>query len=123
MAKRILKVNGVFIQDPSSLDFQLYDLDSEEGSGRNQLGMMLRDRVATKRKLVCKFPPMYEDEARVLLNAVKDMFFTVEYPDPTTGKRETMTAYVGDRTMPVYTYDYKKNMYLYSSVAFNIIER
>ena len=123
MAKRILKVNGVFIQDPSSLEFQMYDLDSEDGSGRNQQGMMLRDRVAVKRKLVCKFPPMYENEAKVLLNAVKDMFFTVEYPDPYTGKRETMTAYAGDRTVPLYTYDYKKGMYLCTSVAFNIIER
>lgn len=123
MAKRILKVNGVFIQDPSSLEYQRYDLDSEAGSGRNQQGLMLRDRVAVKRKLVCKFPPMYENEVRELLQAVNDVFFTVEFPDPYTGTRQTMTCYAGDRTVPLYTYDYKKGMYLCENVAFNFIER
>ena len=123
MAKRILKVNGNYIQDPSSLEYQRYDMDSEEGSGRNQQGLMLRDRVAVKRKLVCKFPPMYEDQAKELLQAVKDVFFEIEFPDPYEGKRVTMIAYVGDRTVPLYTYDYKREMYLCENVSFNIIER
>ena len=123
MGKRILKVNGVFIQDPSSLEYQRYDLDSEEGSGRNQKGLMFRDRVGVKRKLVCKFPPMYENEVSALLKAVQDQFFEVEFPDPYEGGRATMTAYVGDRSVPLYTYDYKKNMYLCEGVSFNFIER
>ena len=123
MAKRILKVNGVFIQDPSSLEYQRYDMDSEQGSGRNQQGLMLRDRVAVKVKLVCKFPPMYEDEASALLKAVKDTFMQVEYPDPYEGTRRTMTAYVGDRSVPLYTYDWNKGKYLCEGISFNFIER
>lgn len=122
MSKKIIKVNGVFIQDPSSLEFQLYDLDSEEGSGRNQKGEMLRDRVAIKRKLVCKFPPMYEDQIAELLQAVSDVFMEVEFPDPSKGTRTTMTCYVGDRTMPMYTIR-KDGRILYENVNFNFIER
>lgn len=123
MAKRILKVNGVFIQDPSSMEYQRYDLDSEEGSGRNQLGEMLRDRVAIKRKLVCKFPPMLDNEISALLQAVNNEFITLEFPDPYTGKRETMTCYVGDRTAPAYTYNYIEEMYLWEGLNMNFIER
>lgn len=122
MGKQILKVNGIFIQDPSSLQYSLQDLDSEEGSGRNQLGEMLRDRVAVKRKLTCKFPPMYMDEVSELLQAVQDQFFEIEFPDMFTGKRETMTAYVGDRTAPIYTIR-EDGRILCEEVAFNFIER
>lgn len=122
MSKTILKVNGVFIQDPSSLEFQLYDLDSEEGSGRNQQGLMLRDRIASKRKLVCKFPPMYANETAELLQAVSGVFMEVEFPDPSKGTRATMTCYVGDRTMPMYTIR-KDGRILYENVNFNFIER
>ena len=123
MAKRILKVNGVFIQDPSSMEYQRYDLDSEEGSGRNQAGEMFRDRVAVKRKLVCQFPPMHDDEISALLQAVKDEFMALEFPDPYLGMRDVMQCYVGDRTMPAYTYDYKKGMYLWEGLSMNFIER
>ena len=118
----ILKVNGVFIKDPSSLEFQLYDLDSEEGSGRNQQGDMLRDRIATKRKLVCQFPPMFQEETAELLQAVNGVFMEVEFPDPSLGTRTTMTCYVGDRTMPMYTIR-KDGKILYQNVNFNFIER
>lgn len=123
MGKQILKINGVFIQDPSSLQVQLYDLDSEDGSGRNQAGDMLRDRKAVKRKVVCKFPPMYDNEISELLQAVQDEFFTLEYPDPHTGGRRTSTFYVGDRTMPMYSLDEKTNVSLWKELNMNFIER
>lgn len=123
MGKQILKVNGVFIQDPSSLEYQRYDLDSEEGSGRNQVGEMLRDRVAVKRKLVCKFPPMKSNEVAELLQAVSDVFMEVEFPDPYTNTRQTMICYVGDRTTPFYTWDYINDCWILEEVAFNFIER
>ena len=123
MGKQILKVNGVYIQDPSSMTFSLQDLDSEEGSGRNQLGEMLRDRVATKRKLTCKFPPMKSKEVAELLQAVSGVFMELEFPDPNTNNRETMTVYVGDRTVPFYTWDYINDCWIVSEVAFNFIER
>ena len=119
----ILKVNGVFIKDPSKLEYQRYDLDSEEGSGRNQLGEMMRDRVAVKRKLVCQFPPMHDDEISKLLQAVKDEFITLEFPDPYLGRKDTMTCYVGDRTTPAYMYNHLEEMYLWEGLSMNFIER
>lgn len=121
MAKSILKVNGVFIQDPSSLEYQRYDMDSEEGSGRNQQGLMLRDRVATKVKLVCKFPPMKGADLSVLMQAIDDVFFTVEYPDAYTGARKTITCYAGDQTAPMYTI--KNGVVLWEGFNVNFIER
>ena len=123
MGKQIIKVNGGYIQDPSSLEYQKYDLDSEEGSGRNQAGQMLRDRVAVKRKLVCKFPPMKSSEVAELLQAVSDVFMEVEFPDPATDTRQTMIAYVGDRTVPFYTWDFVNDCWIVKEVAFNFIER
>lgn len=121
MSKTILKVNGVWIQDPSSLEYQRYDLDSEEGSGRNQRGEMFRDRVAVKVKLVCKFPPLYQEDMATLLQSVKDQFFTLEYPDAYEGTRKTITAYVGDRTLPMYTV--RNGKVLWEGLSMNFIER
>lgn len=55
----VIKINGVGF-NPSSLEFQVYDLDGEEGSGRNQNGEMFRDRKAVKRKIVCTFNGLTE---------------------------------------------------------------
>ena len=123
MAKTILKVNGVFIQDPSDLEYQRYDMDSEDGSGRNQQGLMLRDRVASKVKLVCKFPPLKGDDVSALLQAIDNVFFELEYPDAYTGKRRTMTCYVGDRTIPAYSIDKDTGEILWNGVSANFIER
>ena len=121
MSKTILKVNGVFIQDPSSMEYQRYDLDSEEGSGRNQQGLMLRDRVATKVKLVCKFPPLKSKDLSILMKAIDDVFFTLEYPDAYTGERRSMKCYAGDRTAPMYTCH--TGEILWEGFSVNFIER
>lgn len=120
----LLKVNGVKISTPQTLEYQRYDLDSEEGSGRNQNGLMFRDRKATKVKIVCTWPPLEDSEMRVLLNSVKSTFFTLEYPDPyePTGRR-TMTAYVGDRTSPLFKIDHVKNVCVWEGLSMNFIER
>ena len=54
----ILKINMIDIADPQKLTWDIYDLDSEDGAGRNQEGLMFRDRVAVKRKINCTWPPM-----------------------------------------------------------------
>lgn len=117
----VLKINGTWVQDPSAMEYALQDLDSEQGAGRNQLGEMFRDRVATKRKLTCKWPPLGADEMSSLLKAMDNIFFQIEFPDARTGKRETMTVYVGDRTAPMYTLHDGK--WLWSGLSANFIER
>lgn len=117
----VLKIEGAWISDPSSMEYGLQDLDSEDGAGRNQMGLMFRDRVAVKRKLTCKWPPLDADSMSTLLKAMDKVFFTIEFPDARTGKRETMTAYVGDRTAPMYTMHGGK--WLWSGLSANFIER
>lgn len=87
----VIKINGVGF-NPSSLEFQVYDLDGEEGSGRNQNGEMFRDRKAVKRKVVCTFNGLTDAMASKLLKAVEPVFFSLEYPDPVESKRKTITG-------------------------------
>lgn len=116
----ILKINGVDMPDPSSFSVSIMDLDSEE-SRRNILGKLNRDRVAVKRKLNCEWGPLTMSQISTLLNAVKDEFFQVTYPDPFVGGEATKTFYVGDRQMPMYS---KVNgQILWEGLKMNFIER
>ena len=97
----ILKINGVAIPDPSEFSVDIMDIDDE--TTRNAKGDLIRNRIATKRKLNCQWPPCGNAEMSTILKAVKNVFFTVEYPDPMEGTRLTKTFYVGDRRMPMYS--------------------
>lgn len=117
----VIKINGVGF-NPSKLEVQIYDLDSEEGSGRNQNGDMFRDRKAVKRKVVCSFSGLTDSQGSALLNAVSPVFFSLEYPDPKDG-RKTITAYVGDRTAPIYIYDTARQCWIWETLSLNFIEK
>lgn len=119
----VLKINGKAVKNPMTLEFQIYDLDSEDGSGRNQNGDMFRDRKAIKRKIVCNFPPMNDSEISELLESVEPVFFELEYPDARLGKRNTINAYVGDRTMPIYLYDKYLEKWIWQGLSVNFIEK
>lgn len=111
--------------DPYEVTVAIQDLDYETGAGRSQTGLMFRDRVAVKRKVSCKWRPMYGNEVKALLELMTDEFFVLRYPDPLTGTHHSITCYVGDRTMPVYTM-YKgttPSKILYNGLDANFIER
>lgn len=118
----ILKINSVAIKDPASFSVDIMDLDSENAE-RNAQGDLIRDRITVKRKLFCKWPPLKDSEISTLLQAVKNPFFTVEYPDPMEGKRVSKTFHVGNRTAPMYCYDPEKGTYLWESLSMNFVER
>lgn len=119
----ILKINGVDIADPQTLQWDIYDLDSEEGAGRNQQGEMFRDRVAVKRKLNCTWGPMEPREMAALLQSMDAVFFTLEYPDAHDGAYKTGDFYVGDRSTPMYMWNNEKQKYLWEGLSANFIER
>lgn len=119
----ILKINGQAIQNPVALQWDESDLDSSEGSGRNQLGDMFRDRIAVKRKISVSFPPMKDTEMATLLEAISPMFFKLEYPDPRLGRRHTITVYVSDRSVPVYMFDKVMNQWIWQGMAIDFIEK
>ncbi len=102
----------------------LQDIDAAN-SGRSANGTMIRDRVcggaSAKRKLEITWPPMETTDVSTLLQAVKDTYFQVEYPDPYTGERREGTFYAGDRSVPAYWN--MNGTILWENVAFNLIEK
>lgn len=116
----MLKINGVAIAAPSVFKVDISDLDGE--AGRNARGNLIRDRVAVKRKLECEWGPLENSEISTLLQAVKDEFFQVTYPDPMTGNNQTKTFYVGDRSAPALYQDNNGKM-LWHGLNMNLIER
>ncbi len=119
----ILQINKIDIADPKTLTWDIYDLDSEDGAGRNQEGLMFRDRVAVKRKLNCTWPPMEPAEMSKLLKAMSDVFFTIRYPDAFDGAYREGEFYVGDRSTPMYMWNAEKGKYLWQGLTANFIER
>lgn len=108
------------LPNPSELQYERYDVDAD-GTGRNQSGTMFRDRVAIKRKITCKWPPMEAAEMAVLLQAVSDQFFILRFPDAYQGEYSTMNCYVGDRAAPAYKLVDGK--WLWTELSMNFIER
>ncbi len=116
----ILKINGVDMPDPSSFSVSIMDID-DETTTRNAQGDLTRDRIATKRKLNCEWPPLTMSESSKLLKAVRNVFFQVEYPDPMEGARITKIFYVGDRSTPMLRV--KNGVVLWEGLSMNFIER
>lgn len=96
----IIKIDGQPIKNPTEIEWTLADLDSA-ASGRNQAGDLFRDRISTKRKLVCHWGTLTQAEAAALLEAVDAASFELEAPDARTGAQRTGTFYAGDRNAPV----------------------
>lgn len=99
-----------------SLSVDIQDVDLE--SGRNTNGVMVRKRVAIKRKLNMEFPPMSSTTLSNILTAVSKVSFDVRYFDPQDGALKTITVYVGDRSMPIYN----ATMGRWNGVGFNLVE-
>ncbi|MEG0133771.1 MAG: DUF6711 family protein [Clostridium sp.] len=117
----MLKINGVAIATPKIFQVDIEDIDGE--SNRNTRGELLRDRIAIKRKLNLEWAPLKMNEISVLLKAVKDVYFEVNYPDPMEGTMLTKTFYVGGRSAPAHYYDGVKNEMLWQGLKMNFIEK
>lgn len=94
----LLKIGATELPAPTVLQPGIRDLDSEDGTGRNQAGTMFRDRIAVKRSVHCEWGVLTRTEMADLLSAISPASFSLTYPDPQTGDFSTITAYVGDRT-------------------------
>lgn len=97
----LLKIGEIALPAPTVLQPSIQDLDAEQGTGRNQAGTMFRDRVAVKRSLHCEWGPLRKEEMSALLSAMSPASFSLTYPDPQEGALKTITAYVGDRSIPM----------------------
>ncbi|WP_338630820.1 DUF6711 family protein [Clostridium baratii] len=115
----MLKINGVAVATPKSLQVDIADLDGE--SNRNLKGLLIRDRIDVKRKLNLEWGLLSVAECSKLLKAVSSVFFQVEFFDPQEGRFITKTMYVGDRNIPVQSYI--KGVMKWEGLKMNFIER
>ena len=97
--KGTLHINGVKVPTPQTYGWSKEDLDSEEGTGRNNAdGTMFRDRVSTKRKLSFTWPPLSIKDTSTLLKALEPVFIEVTYLDAYEGDYLTKTFYAGPQS-------------------------
>ena len=94
----LLKIGNTELPAPTVLQPGIKDLDSEDGTGRNQEGTLFRDRIAVKRTVHCEWGVLTRQDMADLLSAMSPASFSLTYPDPMLGELNTITAYVGDRT-------------------------
>jgi hypothetical protein len=119
ITRTILQVNGVWIPDPSGLQWGLQSV-SDQNAGRTTDGKMHVNLITRKRKLELQWNGVDFATASEILRAVNPETFNVTYLDALTNTRLTKEFYVGDRTAPVYSYT--DGYRWYSNVSFNIIE-
>lgn len=113
------------LPDPSTFTVLLQDIDASTTT-RSANGTMLRDRIVggenAKRKLELAWPALRPEPAKRILQAIKDEFFWVRYPDPYSGEDRTAEFYAGDRTVPMYHYNLNGEI-LWERIGVNLIER
>ncbi len=114
----MIKINGVEIPTPSDYIVGIMDISRAE---RNAAGNLVKDIIATKRKIEMQWNYLDKDRLSQLLNLVSSNFFTVEYIDPQEGDWKTGIFYAGDRKMGAF--DYRGGNIRYKDIRFNLIER
>ena len=119
VSRTILQIDGVWIPDPSSLQWGIQSV-SDSNAGRTTDGLMHVNLITRKRKIELEWTGVSFAVASEILHAVNPETFNVTYLDALTNTRLTKKFYVGDRSAMVYSYSdgYKR----YQNVAFNIIE-
>lgn len=113
------KVNGVAMPTPKSFNINISDLDGE--TNRNANGDLIRDRIATKRKIEIEYQPLDSGEVSLILKAISPVFINVEYPDPQEGKITTKVMYSGDKSIPMYSII--NGVPKWNGLKFNLIEK
>ena len=116
----MIKVDGVSIKTPSTFELSINDVSNSD-AGRTQDGLMHKNRITRKRKIVLKWSNPTPEEAKAILDAFAPEYFNVTYPDPLTGTTVTKKFYSGDQSAPVKVWSV--NQKIYSEVGFDIIER
>lgn len=114
----MIKINGVELPTPSDYSVGIQDLSKAE---RNANGLMIIERIATKRKIELAWKYLEKEELSRVFNLVSPVFFQVEYIDPQENRRKTGTFYVGDRNAGAL--DYRDGNIRYKDIKFNLVER
>lgn len=120
MADVLIRVDGVDMPNPSSLEFAEQDVSIGE-SGRDDTGYMFKGRVTTKIKLNLEWSAISPSVASTILQAFYPEYVDVRFFNARTNAWEIKTFYTGDRTAK--TKIWTDNSKIYETISFNIIER
>lgn len=119
----MIKINGnPLAKQPQRYTPSYNDLSSE-ATGRNALGQMLIDRIATKVKLELEWGGLDWIQASSILQALSGRLFTVTYPDAKTGTDQTITCYAGDPQMVTSHIDPVSGKPYYRDLKISLIEQ
>lgn len=114
------KINNIAIEAPVKCQVSLSDIDNN--SSNNAKGVMQRSRVrAGKRKVALSWKNLNATQAKIILDAAKDVFVTFYYFDPLLAEWTTKTFYAGDKSADM-TYD-GKNGFMWAALDFNLVEK
>lgn len=131
MIEAIISIGGAADQltalpPPQTMTVSLQDIDAATTT-RSADGTMLRDRVVggatAKRKIELEWPAVRPADARTILQAIRDEFFYVRYPDPYTGDMRTSQFYAGDRSVPMYSFNLYGSGILWKNISVNLVEK
>lgn len=114
----MIKINGVELPTPSDYTVGIQDISKAE---RNANGLMIIERIATKRKIELSWKYLSKEDLSKVFNLVSPVFFTVEYIDPKENAKKAGTFYAGDRTAGAL--DFIDGNIRYKDVKFNLVER
>lgn len=117
-----MKINGIDIPAPSSIEFQLEHIDEAE---RNSLGNMLIDGVNVKQRLQFSWKYLSVAQAQTIFEQVSSVTQRIveieDYPSPLTGNLESGNFYTGGKqagSMQILN----GNAIGYRDITFNAIE-
>lgn len=88
---KLITISGVD-NLPTPSDYQP-DIEILENSTRNALGTLLREIIAYKTKLNCKWNYMTREQYQKLLQIRKTKSFECSYYNPETNSMKTITCY------------------------------
>jgi uncharacterized protein DUF6711 len=114
----LLSINNVALPTPSDYSIGVMDLSKAE---RNSNGLMLIERIATKRKIQVKYNYLDGPALASLLVQISPTYFDVTYLNPTTNSYTTSSFYCGDRNVGMISF--VNGQPRYKDLAFDLIER
>lgn len=114
----MIKINSVTIPTPSDYSVSLEDIVKAE---RNANGSLIKEIIATKRKIEIAYKFLSQSDWSSLLSKIQGNFFTVEYPDPLTGALRTGTFYAGSKSAGAI--DYRNDAMRWKDCKVNFVEQ
>lgn len=114
----LITINGVNVPTPSDIQIGIMDISNAQ---RNANGLMIIERIATKKKISISYTYLSATDLSNILNAVKAVFYNVTYLDPVTNTYVTGSFYSGDRNLGMI--DFQNGVPRYKDLKFDLIER